>query len=210
MAEQKADDLGPINFVIVWGGRLLAISSSFLLVQQVFTVGLSAPFELMFQWYDSVIQLLGEIVRPLVEGLVEALKTWMPRIELNPDWKHWLALALGLLGSLIPLFRLAVYEIKGHSSFLDKLTMSVTSFFLVVLIAMMFIGVFINTQKSSSIIAFVTGTQFAIINIFSILLLAGWLVQLGGRRRTGALVAAVPIGAIFLVVTNAGLSLTGL
>jgi hypothetical protein len=198
------DDWGPVTTVIVWGGRLLAILSAFMLVHEAFTVSLSAPFVRMFGWYDAGVQFIGEFLRPLMETVVELLVGWFPGIQLNPDWKHGLAIAGGIFGSLIP----AMYALHGRTT--------IQRSFFAINVAIMFasLPVFLFVDSTRPSLSFATMTltltQERILIGLAVLLLLALLFWVASRRRVAALTGAVPIGVLFLVVTNAGLGIVGL
>jgi hypothetical protein len=209
--ESKAhDDWGPITTVIVWGGRVLAVLSAFMLVHEAFTVSLSAPFSRMFTWYNSLVLIFGEIVRPVMEFVVQVLSGWFPELALGADWQHQLVLSTGLIGSIFPLCAVALTDLLGERRPAPLLILMFVSVLALVFLCVIMVAlVFVDTSISSRLVPALSRTQLNILIVLGLLLAQAWSFR-NVYPRIAQYAAAVPVGVLFLVVTNAGLGLINL
>lgn len=174
-----------------------------MLIKQGVDFGLIAPFSTVLEFYDGIVNVVGEWLHPAVAAIADALSSLLrARIEFSPLWKHIVTVNVVLMTSLA---RGTVEVMRGRwGEDIEWWLPSAMASSAVVLGAML--GLFSSLFDAGDGGIMALGVTYYLMLGFLL-----WRRVPDNRVRALFLsgYTAVPLAAALFVLTNAGLKLAG-
>lgn len=189
-----------LSSTLYWIGALAGAASFFVLIQEGYEFGVAKPLQDIVATYSGVVHAVGEMVKPLLVGLLAVLSSILDwNYHLVPAWKHHL-----LAYSALATANWRAGSASGRSAIGRSCAMCIFAMGLVVSIA----------SEGSARLSSAASTPLTAVVIALIMMITG-AALLGlsynfpkGNMQSRAMawiLLSLPLGVIFFLLTNAGL-----
>lgn len=209
--------MGDIGKVAGWLGAAFGAASIFMLIQQGLNLGLAAPLELVFSYYDATIKFFIGPLEPLFCAILGVLNSAFEMdYRLRFDWKHTF---VGFATVTAAILRAGPNWIPIDSMYDTVHGPLLRLWAHRLLVAIVVASGLLNMATPRDILEKwfnlsnppLADIPFAEINMCVLLTALGswllWRTPQSERRAAAWRLMSVPLGVLFLLFTNAGLRL---